>query len=200
MNKLIDDNDARDQFYIARAETLNAYALIEKGLALLFAQNLGTNPGYATLIISKINSAHTRNEIVQRVVDDRTAKTFRPFTNSLFSLIGSVDRLRNQLVHWHISERDAEIVLVPTDMLTKSDANMTENDVDALGVKCIFIARTLGTFSGHLDDWSASPELHERFLQPLVYLPEPDDPLGPKHATPLGRQPRHQFCKFVGSH
>ncbi|TXC68167.1 hypothetical protein FSZ31_10730 [Sphingorhabdus soli] len=184
----VDENDARDQFFIARAEALNAYALMEKGLTFLFARTLGTNPRYATLIISKINSARTRNEIVQRVTDDHTAKTFRPFTNSMFKMIGTVDELRNHLVHWHVGERNSELMLVPSDVLTKSEACMTENEIDALRAKCLFIANALSEFGNHLENWGASPALHERFLLPLVYPPEPDDPLGQMHKALLAPQ------------
>lgn len=170
--------EARDQFYISRAEALNSYALLERALTILFAAQLGTAPNYATLIVSKIINTRARNEVIQKVVDHSTGKRFRPFTNSLFAQVAEADGLRNQLVHWHVEERDdGTFALCPTDILSTSDARMTEAEIDALNHHCLFLSGVTLVFSNHTRDWAKDPALHERFRLPLRYPPEPDDPL-----------------------
>ena len=184
----MDDNseDLRDQFYIARAEALNSYALMEQSLSFLFASRLGTAPQYATLIVSKIVNTRARNEVIQRIVDDSSARLFRPFTNSLFTQIGKADGLRNQLVHWHVEEKEGRFQLKPADLLTTSDARMSEDEIVDLGRQCIFLSAVMMVFRAHLDEWK-SPSLHARFQQPLRYPPEPDDPL-----SQIGKEPPAQ--------
>ncbi|MEJ7776855.1 MAG: hypothetical protein WKF52_05620 [Sphingomicrobium sp.] len=171
----------RDHFNTARAEALNAYALLEKGLALLFATALSTDPRYATLTISKIINTRARNEVVQRVVNMSTVNAFKAFTNSLFVLIGQCDSERNKLVHWYVEEKHGQIALRPTDLLTKSDDRMTADDINALWAKCLFLCQLVSKFDAHQSNWAHDPALHERFLQPLRYPPEPDDPLFPSY-------------------
>lgn len=177
----------RDRFYIARAEALNNYALVEKGLTFLFATCLDANARYASLIISKMINTRARNEVVQKITDWHTLKKFRPFTNSLFKLIGEVDGERNQLVHWHVKDReDGTFVLVPSDMLSTSDATMDENAIDALTEKCLTLAAMLSLFCGHVKH-PTHPALHERFQQPLEYPLAPDDLLARWHTELLGQ-------------
>jgi hypothetical protein len=168
---------ARDQFNIARAEALNAYAMLEKGLAFIFAKCSGGDVRISTLVMSKIVNTRARNEIVQRAVDMRTVNTFKTFTNSLFALIGQIDGERNKLVHWHVDEKGNELALRPTNLLSDSEDRMTENDIDNLWTKALFLARVIGLLDTHMADWGNDPALHERFLQPLRYPPEPDDRL-----------------------
>jgi hypothetical protein len=176
--------DPRDIFYIARAETLNSYALLEQALALLFATTLRTEPSYASLIISKIINTRARNEVVQRIVDHATELRFRPFTNSLFVCIATVDSLRNQLVHWHVEEKDGQFSLKPADILSQSQARMSEEEIDELGTKCLFLAAVTRSFSILLSDGREHfPASRERFQQPLVYPPGRDDPLFRYHIS-----------------
>jgi hypothetical protein len=168
----------RDQFYIARAEALNSYNLLEQGLAIIFAQLLSEHKNFGTLIISKMVNTRARNEVVQKVIDYKTGKRFRPFTNSFFVLVGETDLKRHQVVHWHLGDDgDGVFYLRPTDLLSESQERLTEDDLDELTGKCIFLASAINQFSHHIPDWSRSPAWHERFLQPLKYPPEPDDPL-----------------------
>jgi hypothetical protein len=181
-------HEPRDRFYIARAEALNGYALMEKGLAFLFTTALNANPRYGTLIISKMINTRARNEVVQRIVDWETGNVCRLFTNPLFSMIASADGVRNKLVHWHVKERsEEEFVLIPTDVLSKSEAALTEQEIDAFNCLCVFIAAALGKFASEFNEATRDPALRGRFLQPLRYPPEPDDPLSRYYINSGGR-------------
>lgn len=166
---------ARKVFNVARALALDSYAHLEAALGLLFASTLGTKPPYATFILSKIVNARARNEVVQRIVDLRTAKSFRLFTNSLFGHISEVDHLRNQLVHWRVQQSKAgNFVLKPTDMLSDSTVAMDKAAIDALSYKCLFLVQVITTFSRHLGKPKDSA-LEKRFKQPLQCPPERED-------------------------
>jgi hypothetical protein len=171
-----DSNKLRDQFYIARAEALNAYALLEKSLALLFSKVLETDPRYATLIISKIVNTRARNEIVQRVIDMHTVGTFKAFTNSLFARITEADSERNKLVHWHVDIHSDPLSLRPTNFLSATEDRMSEAKIEGLWKKAMYLASVVNEFDTHLQDWARDPTLHEKYLRPLCYPPEPDAP------------------------
>ena len=167
--------DKHNSFYIARSEALNAYNLVEQGLAIVFARMLGTETRFATLIISKIINTRARNEVVQRVIDDRTKKEFRPFTNSLFTEIADVDSIRNQLVHWRVDVMTGDYTLRPADLMSDSDARLHEADIDELVKKCLFLAETIHFFDGFIQNEVPDQTWRDRFSQPLKYPPERDD-------------------------
>lgn len=163
-------------FHIARAEALDAYNLLEQGLGITLAQLLSEHPKFGSLVMSKMINTRARNEVVQKVIDHKSGKAFRPFTNSLFAEIATVDLKRNQLVHWHQNLLgDDGLYLRPTDFMSDSADKMTKEDMIEMGKKCAFLSRALLLLRAHMRDTSRYPTLRERFAEPLRYPPEPDD-------------------------
>jgi hypothetical protein len=178
------EEEARDSFYISRAEVINAYNLMEQGLTLLFATVLGTNARYATLIISKIINTRARNEVVQNIVDHRTQKRFRVFTNSLFSEIATIDRLRNQIVHWRVDVQTGEYLLRPANIMSDSPERISESDLDEVWGRATYLAGALKLFNDFIQGDLPDPAWLDRFSRPLTHPPEPDDLLNPLHEVP----------------
>jgi hypothetical protein len=102
-----------DEFRIARALSIEAYARIESSFTVLLATLLDTKHDIASIIFFEIVNTRARNKIIQSLITRVHGERFNTYWNGqkgqpdkpnkpgLFSLIQQIDEERNQIVHWH---------------------------------------------------------------------------------------------------
>lgn len=193
MSTTSDMNDAsraRDEFNIARAEAIDAYAELERSLMFLLSLMIGGKQHHSSIILSRLHNTRSRNVIIQKIVDNDTNKKYRLFTNSAFKMVSEADEFRNHLVHWHMIQMNTidrstsgekYYALIPTGPLTGKFPRIYKKEIDDFRVKTKFLALQLNNFETFLnpeiplsDDWPQP--LRDIFLQALSYPPQAGHP------------------------
>lgn len=197
-----------DELLIERARAIEGYANIERSLARIFGNLLGTTPQRAAIVFFRITSSHARNIILESLIEERFGSTYRNYwdgipktpTKGLFSILKRLDQRRNEIVHWHTV---VEMNMTPTGQFdrhhlsppnfwawTPEVQEIGPDELREFTAQADFVTRSLNMFdmfaSGLLDKNSpeAARTWREIFQQPCTYPPPDTHPLSPNYAAP----------------
>jgi hypothetical protein len=171
---------------LARAAAIETYSYLEQQLCLLFADLMHTDYRLASIVFYRLTNTHSRNRIIESLLEQRYGKTYRKFWNSVLKLVRQIDTRRNELVHWHVWSPDPDD---ETDDYGPVLAPHGDSEASAICVPDLneFIEKTefvrlqiMMFYLLHLS--KKSPETlesdpsYETFLRPVTYPPPADYP------------------------
>jgi hypothetical protein len=194
---------------IHRAQAINAYAAVEQSLCRLFGSLIGTNLKLAAVVFYRITNTHSRNRIIDDLLNERHGKAYEaywngipntPNRNGMFTIIRQLDQSRNEIVHWHMSSKFVPGTIEPSEIgLMKPDVwpisydpdnrTISSNDLVEFIWKADFASRSLNMFFLYLQGSLGAPNpLHatwrEIFGQPAFYPPPDTNPLSRNWKAP----------------
>lgn len=190
---LISNSEMHNEFHVARACSLERYAHVETGLVNVFAHLMDAPLDVAGVPFFKINNARARLAIIERLLKKKYGGKYNLFWNSLSKLLGTIDGVRNNVVHWQtqmdigFEMRDGlppttinRMKLVPPNYWD-TNPNTPElflNDLYDFMCQCDFFNRLLVLFHHSIHGMDGTPQAwHEICLQPVVYPPPSTHPL-----------------------
>jgi hypothetical protein len=177
---------AADQFWAIRGKAIQSYASLEQAMAQLFSLVSGTDGKTANIIFFRINSADSRNKIVEKLFQNKFGTRYNLFRNSLFKQLGPIDRERNEVVHWNVvnfvdgdpdgNTRSTLSLLPPANWVPGHNApKKTAEDLVAFSRKCDFYTRLVNCFFAIEGNTGLPQDMKQRwavmFEGPIVYPP-----------------------------
>jgi hypothetical protein len=88
---------------LARADAIEAYADLEAMLCLIFSNLMNTNLRTASIVFYRITNTHSRNRIIDELLQHEIGNKYAAFWNSAIKLVRQLDQTRNEIVHWQIA-------------------------------------------------------------------------------------------------
>jgi hypothetical protein len=191
-----------DKLAIARAAAIEGYASVEEGLANLFALFLGTAPEKAGAIFFRITNTHSRNRIMEQLLESSLGKKFDAYwhgakhESGLFALIRQLDQSRNEIVHWRVrrtfSLKDSSLEtrdeLVPPNVWQQNPNTtmISATTLNEFRAKADFVHRSLTMFNIFVRPGNVVPQpaWQEIFSAPVAYPPADTHPLSPNYKEP----------------
>jgi hypothetical protein len=178
---------------LSRALAIQAYAMLEFSLSILFCHWLGTTSDVGSLVFFRITSSHTRNSILKDLKQKRLQDQHNLFWNSLLKFIRALDDRRNEIVHCVIMnnidlssphENASKLTLSSLrDLLSHNQnrASIDEHDLNDFIKRCEFASRLVNLFHTLQGEHRTQMprELIDLFDRRLVYPPPDDHPLSP---------------------
>ena len=146
-----------DRFWAIRGNAIQAYAILEQSLCMLFANLAGMENAIAGIIFFRITSTQVRNTIIEKLFSRKFGSEFNLFRNSLIVQIRPIDINRNEVVHWNVAsnvliEDDNKVTvtlsLIPPNFWDRSDHSPSKSTEDLLAFihKCDFYSRLINSF------------------------------------------------------
>jgi hypothetical protein len=146
-----------NDFFAVRGRAIQSYATLEQSIAQLFCGLADLKIEVAQIIFFKITSSNSRNNIVEKLFRRRFGSEYKVFRNSLLKQLRTIDRRRNEIVHWNVIEDIAiaadgkgtsVLKLTPPAFWIRDDetADLTKNDLSAFVVQCDFYSRLINMF------------------------------------------------------
>ena len=182
--------EAYDQLRIARAKAIQSYAALERALCSLLANFLQTSPDIAATVFYRNANANSRNEILSKLFENRYGEAeYGPFWESAIKRVGSLDRRRNEIVHWHEAIDFFEGGHIRPNLIGGNYGDRTSNsrslDIEELNAfvsECDFVSRSLNMFgvllNGALERSAGSTQpWHDICRKPMTYPPLDCHPL-----------------------
>jgi hypothetical protein len=165
-----------DRFWSIRGKAIDAYAILEQSLCLLFAHLAGMPLDIAGIVFFKITSARSRSAVLEELLKKRYGAKYNAFWNRYFRDLGQIDRGRNEIVHWLVVEtidtadptnRIVTLSLMPRKLLvTDASPKIETSDLMTFIGKCDVFARACSVFTSPLREVGPWPDI---FQQPLAY-------------------------------
>lgn len=191
----IPSNDVSQSFAVARATAISSYSSVEVSLANLFAYLMGVPQDFSGVSFFRINSAHSRNMILGRLLKKRHANKYNLFWNSMERHLQTLSGERNQVVHWAVTSTinvDVQpggavtgVKLIPPNFWDR-DANSPEMTIENLYdfiVKAQFLSRVLNVFHWTISEsFPVDQTWHDICLEPVIYPPSDTHPLSLKQS------------------
>ncbi|MGH2362173.1 MAG: hypothetical protein ACRDGM_16725 [bacterium] len=186
--------DLRQGFMNARAEAIEDYGELERGLASLFAGMIGTSERIGHLIFFRMVNTRSRLAVMEELVRVKTPES-RAFFSSLSKLIGQCDTDRNKVIHWGVMQKatirgngriDSEIVLSNTTSPPGEGGEFSVEEMDQFAEKCFFVGRNAHEFARirfpqptvKYTHWGDEREAWlQTFRGPITHPPSADHPL-----------------------
>lgn len=198
---------SRDDLDLARGRALSQYAHLESQLSSLFSQGFETHaPGlvhhnravHAVFVFYKIVNTRSRNQILQKVVEDRLKSSSSTFRKTLFKQMAETDEFRNKLAHWTVNgalgtdgQQRHFLVRGPYGIV-KDHLGTTDLDSWVIRMRFLFYLFSFVTSKiiGLHPEW-AQPRaaFEEILLRPIIYPPLPDHPIVPIWQGPTAPPP-----------
>jgi hypothetical protein len=207
-------SETTETFFALRGKAIQEYDLLEQALCLLLGTLARTSKERAAIIFFKITNTDARITILNLLLtqlhnvgeccgDANAPCLFRKspqkatagFWGSFVDLVRTIDKRRNEIVHWIATinqdwdldinqDKPREWVLMPSDTFGW-DKDTPSLDAKAIRVfmdECRFLADVCHRFRFVLDapsDWTDAKRKTwlEIFQQPIVYPLPPDHPL-----------------------
>ena len=188
---LVPKDKISQDFLVARGLSIAHYAMLENSLCCLYSHLMGVTEDIAGIAFFRINNAHSRIIILEKLLKKKHGDAFNVFWNSLKTHLKDLDSTRNNVVHWATStsmnidlptnQQVTSLVLIPPNFWDKSP-NTPEITIGGLydfTIKCDFFARFINTFNWEIGGgWIKKEEpVSEIYLQPITYPPQDNHPL-----------------------
>jgi hypothetical protein len=197
---------------IARANALEAYARLERALAILLGVLLGGAAMFpkANAIFFNMTSARNRNKAIKKLLELEHGNKYNIYWHGdgkpggirgLFKLINQLDQSRNEIIHWTVSrtifttDLDAPMEkLIPNEFFYRPGSRIILiGDMNDFTNKANFVSGSVLAFAFNtskefpIPDNARAPWL-PIFQLPVSYPPPSNHPLSPSGKAP-GTQP-----------
>ncbi len=179
--------DARLELLVARANAIQAYATLEQSLCSIFAHCLEAKPDKAGIVFFRLSNARSRNYILEQLLKRTYGDTYSQFWSSSARIIGSLDHERNEIVHWqtmiHVGDAPTTASLVPPNFWTFNSLTpqKTPEHLRAFSAKADFMSRLLNMFHALITGMLKGADAEQPWLdicqQEVVYPPPDNHPL-----------------------
>jgi hypothetical protein len=197
------DHKYVDPFWATRGQAIEAYAIVERTLCLIFASLTGMSLDVAGIIFFKIVNAGTLHAILEKLMRKKHGATYSLFWNSYIKILREVSERRNQIVHWnavvHVHDKGTEVVLMTPNVYDygpNTPPPITNADMDVFIEKCAFLMRigkklhaVITPEVGAQMDSALLQTWRDICLQPIT-CPPPGTHLG--LCFPIGSKPENQ--------
>jgi hypothetical protein len=177
-----------DQLRIARAKAIQSYAGLEHALCSLLANFLQTSPDIAATVFYRNANSNSRNEILSKLFAKRYGERgYGPFWESAIKRVSSLDRRRNEIVHWHEAIDFFEGGQIRPNLIGgnywdrgTNSRSLGIEELNAFASECDFVSRSLNMFdvllNGALEKSCGSQPWDNICREPMTYPPPDSHP------------------------
>jgi hypothetical protein len=176
MNDDPDDIPHPNPIHHAVGEAIEAYSNVESALASLLESILDTDFQKAHILFFAVQSARSRNEMLQRLLELQFQTDIKKYWASCASFISTLADFRNAIVHWHpfytvyVNQKLGTMKMAPSlghpVMIGSKFKSLQIGDFDPFLKDCLYIRGELGSLKFLVKE-KPSP-LPEKFQKPIT--------------------------------
>lgn len=178
--------EAEDNFLVARALAIQAYAEVERSLCWMFGFLIEVDDNVAGIIFYRMVNSRSRLAVIEDLKKLRWGDKYDAYFRSVIRALKPLDQERNQIVHWHgqpwhMPERSRGGYLRPANFSAGGDIEkwIDPEQLIEFAYKCDFYARSINmmVFTEALPIPISEDPSQYILQQPAAYPPPEGHPL-----------------------